>query len=68
MKCAPGLPSPLALEVAVVLVVKLVALVLIWKVWFSDPAAHHLGPERVGSVVYSSDSAAPATEGKHARP
>jgi hypothetical protein len=68
MKSAPRRRSRLALEVAVVLVVKLVALALMWKVWFSDPAAHHLGPERVGSVVYSSASAPPPTGGKHARP
>ena len=47
-----------ALEITVVLIVKVVAMVFIWNVWFSDPASRRLAPERVGAVVYSSESAA----------
>jgi hypothetical protein len=68
MKIAPRRRSRLALEVAVVLVAKFAALALIWSVWFSDPVGRHLGPERIGTVVYSSASAPPSTEAKHARP
>ncbi|TMH31519.1 MAG: hypothetical protein E6H66_16015 [Betaproteobacteria bacterium] len=68
MKHAPRRRSRLALDVAVVLVMKFVALALIWSVWFSDPVVRRLGAERIGAVVDSSGSAPPSPEGKHARP
>ena len=60
--------SRFALEMAIVLVVKIAALALIWSVWFADPMPRHLRPERIGTVVYSTDSAAPPPEAMHARP
>jgi hypothetical protein len=68
MKPQPRRRSRLALEVGVVLVAKVVALALIWYVWFADPVARHLEPERIGAVVYSSASAPAPTGSEHARP
>ena len=58
----------LALEIVVALIVKLVAMVFIWSVWFSDPASRRLAPERVGAVVYSSGSAAESQRATNAGP
>jgi hypothetical protein len=58
----------LALEITVALIVKLVAMVFIWNVWFSDPASRRLAPERVGAVVYSSGSAAGPQRAPNAGP
>ena len=58
----------LALEIAVVLIVKLVAMVFIWNVWFSDPTSRRLAPERVGAGVYSSGSAADVQRATNAGP
>jgi hypothetical protein len=48
----------LAVEIAVVLVVKFCALWLIWWVWFSDSAEQGMDGERVGTVIYSSPQGA----------
>ena len=55
-----------AREIAVVLVVKFIALFVIWSVWFADPARKDVGAERVAARVYSSQSAAPAEGATHA--
>jgi uncharacterized membrane protein len=68
MKSEPRRRSRLAIEIALALIVKLVAMVLIWNVWFSDPASRRLAPERVGAVVYSSGSAAEPQRATNARP
>jgi hypothetical protein len=49
-----------ALEIAVVLVVKFVALFVIWSIWFAGPSRKDVGAERVAVRVYSSQPAAPA--------
>jgi hypothetical protein len=51
---------------AVVLVVKLVALFVIWSIWFDGPAPKSIGAERVAERVYSSQPAAPGEGAKHA--
>ncbi len=56
----------LALEIAVALAAKLLALVVIWNVWFSHPASKRLDAPGIGAAVYS----APGKDGgrTHARP
>jgi hypothetical protein len=54
-------------ELAVVLVVKLLALAAIWQLWFSAPARPHVDPAAVAARVYSS-GAAVHTQEPHARP
>jgi hypothetical protein len=49
----------LALEITVVLMIKLAALAVIWHVWFSDPEDRRIDAERVGARMYSSS---PATQ------
>jgi hypothetical protein len=44
----------LALEITLVLVIKLAALAMIWHVWFSDPEERRIDAERVGATMYSS--------------
>jgi hypothetical protein len=54
-------PGPrYALEIAVVLVVKVIALFVIWSIWFVGPARKDVGAERVAGRIYSSQPAAPA--------
>jgi hypothetical protein len=53
-------------EIAVVLVVKFIALYVIWSIWFSGPARKDVGAERVAERVYSSQSAAPVEGATHA--
>ena len=48
-----------AREIAVVLVVKFVALFVIWSVWFAGPGRRDVGVEGVAERVYSSQPAAP---------
>ena len=43
----------LALEIALVLIAKIVALTLIWQAWFHDPETRRVDSERVGAAVYS---------------
>ena len=47
----------LALEITLVLVIKLAALAMIWHVWFSDPEERRIDAERVGATMYSSSQA-----------
>jgi hypothetical protein len=57
----PLRPGPrYAREIAIVLVVKFIALFVIWSIWFSGPARKDVGAERVAARVYSSQPAAPA--------
>jgi hypothetical protein len=44
----------LALEITVVLTIKLAALAMIWHVWFSNPEERRIDAERVGARMYSS--------------
>ena len=53
-------------ELAVVLVVKLLALAAIWQLWFAAPARTRVDPAAVAARVYSSGTADPAEE-RHAR-
>jgi len=55
-----------AREIAVVLVVKLIALFVIWSIWFSDPARKDVGAERLAERVYSSQPAALGEGATHA--
>ncbi|MEP6678212.1 MAG: cytochrome oxidase putative small subunit CydP [Betaproteobacteria bacterium] len=55
-----------AREIAIVLVVKALALTAIWQLWFAPPARPHVDAAAVASRIYSVD-AAPGREG-HARP
>jgi hypothetical protein len=55
-----------AREIAVVLVVKSIALIVIWSIWFSGPARKDVGAERVAERVYSSQPAAPGEGATHA--
>ena len=47
----------LALEITLVLMIKLAALAMIWHVWFSDPEERRIDAERVGARMYSSSQA-----------
>jgi hypothetical protein len=53
-------------EIVVVLVVKFIALYVIWSIWFDGPARMDIGAERVAERVYSSQPAAPGEGAKHA--
>jgi len=55
-----------AREIAVVLVVKFIALVVIWSIWFSGPGRKDVSGERVAEKVYSSQPAAPGEGATHA--
>ena len=50
-------PPRLALEITLVLMIKLMALAMIWHVWFSDPEDRRIDAERVGARMYSSSHA-----------
>ena len=63
----PRRPGPrYAREIAVVLVVKFIALFVIWSIWFSDPARKDVGAERLAERVYSSQPAALGEGATHA--
>jgi hypothetical protein len=63
----PRRPGPrYAREIAVVLVVKFIALIVIWSIWFSGPARKDVDAERVAERVYSSQSVAPGEGARHA--
>ena len=49
-----------AFEIAVVLVVKLIALFLIWSVWFAGPWRKDVVTKGVAERIYSSQPVAPA--------
>jgi hypothetical protein len=58
--------SRYAREIAIVLVVKFIALYVIWSIWFDGPARREVGAERVAERVYSSQPAAPVEGATHA--
>jgi hypothetical protein len=60
------LVSRYAREIAIVLVVKFIALFAIWSIWFAGPARKDVGSERVAERVYSSQPAAPGEGATHA--
>ena len=67
---APGLRR-FAREIVLVLIVKTVALVVIWDVWFSGPGRKGVSADRVAERLYPSNP--PASPGRpqgapHARP
>ncbi len=63
----PRRPGPrYAREMAVVLVVKFIALFVIWSIWFSGPTRKGVDAERVAERVYSSQPAAPGEGATHA--
>jgi hypothetical protein len=49
-------------EIAIVLAVKLLALLLIWGVWFAHPQAPRLTAEAVKQALYSSSTAEEGTD------
>jgi hypothetical protein len=55
-------------EIAFVLVVKTIAMAVIWYAWFAGPSRNGVSADRVGERLYT--SAAPATQqgAAHARP
>jgi hypothetical protein len=53
-------------EIAVVLVVKFIALIAIWSIWFSGPARKDVRGERVAEKIYSSQAARPEEGATHA--
>ena len=55
-----------ALEIAIVLGVKFIALFVIWSLWFAGPSRKDVGAERVAEKVYSSQPTAPAEGGMRA--
>ena len=57
----------LALEIAVALAVKLVALAVIWNVWFAHPASKRLDAHGIGAAVYSAPTGNDGGRA-HARP
>jgi hypothetical protein len=63
---APRSGRRYAREIAVVLAVKLVALFVIWSIWFDGPPPKDIGAERVAERVYSSQPAVPGEGAKHA--
>ena len=67
MKRPPRQPGTrYAREIAVVLVVKFIALFVIWNIWFSGPARKDVDAERVAERVYSSQPAGPGEGATHA--
>jgi hypothetical protein len=55
-----------AREIVVVLVVKFLALFVIWSMWFSDPVGKDVGAEHVAERVYSSQLPGPGEGGTRA--
>ena len=58
----------LAMEIAVVLAVKFVALAVIWNLWFAHPATGRIDAPSIGAAVYSSGTATADGGRAHARP
>jgi uncharacterized membrane protein len=59
----------LALELSVALVVKLVALVVIWNLWFADPQDRDVDGEDIARAIYAAPAvAAPGRDDRAARP
>jgi len=55
-------------EIAIILVVKTLALVAIWQLWFAAPSRPVVDTQRIAERIYSSDSAAAPANDRHARP
>ena len=53
MPSSPKQRPRLALEIALVLIAKIIALTLIWQAWFHDPETRRVDGERIGAAVYS---------------
>ena len=60
--------SRLAVELTVALVVKFVALAVIWNTWFAHPAGERIDAPGIGAAIYSSDAAQADGGRAHARP
>jgi hypothetical protein len=60
--------SRLAVELTVALVVKLVALAVIWNLWFAHPVSKHIDAPGIGAAIYSSEAANADGGRAHARP
>ena len=58
----------LALAIVATLVVKVVALAMIWSIWFSHSQGKRLDGEQVGSAIVASPSAPPEKGSAHDRP
>ena len=62
-------PSRFGREIAIILVVKTIALIAIWQLWFAAPSRPDVDPERIAERIYSSEGAAATrAEDRHARP
>jgi len=57
-----------AWEIVIVLIVKTVALVVIWDVWFAGPGRKGVSADRVAERVYLSPPSALPQGAPHARP
>ena len=57
-----------AREIAIVLIVKVFAMVAIWQVWFSGPARQGVDADRVAERIYSSNGSTAREGPPHARP
>ena len=58
----------LAVELTVALVVKFVALAVIWNIWFAHPASKRIDAPGIGAAIYSSEAAQADGGRAHARP
>ncbi len=58
----------LARELALALIVKFVALAVIWNLWFAHPASKRLDAPSIGAAIYSSEAASADGGHAHARP
>lgn len=57
-----------AREIVIVLIVKTIALVVIWDIWFSGPGRKGVSADRVAERLYPSHPPAPLQGAPHARP
>ena len=55
-------------EIAIILVVKTLALFTIWQLWFSAPSRPNVDSQRIAERIYSSDGATAPGKDRHARP
>ena len=55
-------------EIAIILVVKTLALVVIWQLWFAAPSRPQVDPQRIAERIYSSEGAPAPGKDCHARP
>jgi hypothetical protein len=60
--------SRLAVELTVALVVKFIALAVIWNIWFAHPASKRIDAPGIGAAIYSSETAKADGSRAHARP